>query len=420
MIMKLTNIGKAMLIRALDGDGIVFTDIEIGKGFLVDGENAVSLVEPVMCVGISAQINTENYTSLDIEWNNSQILEGFKITEVGVYAQDIDDNTKKVLYAVGIEDDETAQFIPAYDSQVIEIKNSIKVYVGDAENISAVISSSLEYVTREEFNLHNNNNANPHNVTKEQVGLGNVDNVSTDNLAPKFEESNSLLNINSGETLRVIFGKLKKAISSLISHINSNKNPHNVTLEQLEGAKKEHVHLQEDIKGVLRVGAGGTGKGIVAKGALLKGNGKSEIEELLGEGALYSSAYGYPEFGILPVNLGGTGVSSYEALNEKLRNSGVPRFAVGNYKGTGNVTTGVELEFPSPPQILVVSRKSHSLSAGHSGAGFFAVRDTEISNHIAFEWKDNSVRFWGREASTDNALYGCNSIGVDYEYFVIY
>ena len=56
---------------------------------------------------------------------------------------------------------------------------------------------------------------NPHGVTKEQVGLGNVPNVSTNDQTPSFEVPESRENLKSGEKLSVLFGKIGKFFNDL-------------------------------------------------------------------------------------------------------------------------------------------------------------------------------------------------------------
>ena len=59
------------------------------------------------------------------------------------------------------------------------------------------------------------NSGNPHNVTKSDVGLSNVPNVSTNNQTPTFTQASSRANIASGEKLSVIFGKIMKWFADL-------------------------------------------------------------------------------------------------------------------------------------------------------------------------------------------------------------
>lgn len=74
---------------------------------------------------------------------------------------------------------------------------------------------------------------NPHNVTKKDVGLSNVPNVATNDQIPTFTESTTLIKLTSGEKLSVAFGKISKAITDLINHIANKNNPHEVTKIQV-------------------------------------------------------------------------------------------------------------------------------------------------------------------------------------------
>ena len=80
---------------------------------------------------------------------------------------------------------------------------------------------------------HIGSTANPHNVTKSQVGLGNVPNVSTNNQTPTYTETTDLTALTSGEKMSIAFGKIAKAVSTLISHTGSTSNPHSVSKSQV-------------------------------------------------------------------------------------------------------------------------------------------------------------------------------------------
>ena len=74
-------------------------------------------------------------------------------------------------------------------------------------------------------------NTNPHALSPADIGLGNVPNVTTNNQTPTFTATVQNQELNSGETLTVLFGKLKKVVKSFIDHINTSisTNPHNTT-----------------------------------------------------------------------------------------------------------------------------------------------------------------------------------------------
>lgn len=66
---------------------------------------------------------------------------------------------------------------------------------------------------------HVGNKQNPHGVTKDQVGLGNVPNETTNDQTPTYPVPSEVAELSSGEKLSVAFGKIAKAVKSLISHL---------------------------------------------------------------------------------------------------------------------------------------------------------------------------------------------------------
>lgn len=86
---------------------------------------------------------------------------------------------------------------------------------------------------REDFDAHAASKANPHAVTKTQVGLGNVPNVSTNDQTPTYSESAALTQLSSGEKLSAALGKLARAVRSLMEHLANTANPHGVTKSQV-------------------------------------------------------------------------------------------------------------------------------------------------------------------------------------------
>ena len=90
-----------------------------------------------------------------------------------------------------------------------------------------------EEAVLEALDSHANNTLNPHKVTKKQVGLENVPNVKTNDQTPTFTEAAERANIESGEKITTIFGKIKKALTDIFAHISDTSNPHKVTKKQV-------------------------------------------------------------------------------------------------------------------------------------------------------------------------------------------
>ncbi len=100
-------------------------------------------------------------------------------------------------------------------------------------NIEAVEQLFTVTTNLDAARSHVDNKNNPHGVTKSQVGLGNVPNVTTNNQTPTYTAASSNAALSSGETLSTAFGKIAKAVSSLISHLANTSNPHSVTKSQV-------------------------------------------------------------------------------------------------------------------------------------------------------------------------------------------
>lgn len=250
-----------MLLRALSGDSIVFTSVKIGNGAMQTAATATDLSNPLLALTInSVQVNSNNAT-LSTRFNNASVTAGFRCTEVGIFVQDQDDSTSELLYAYGTQEEATADYIASSADSILETEMDFSIFISEAQNVSALINESMVYASKTEFEAHISNTNNPHNVSKEQINLGNVPNVKTNDQTPTYLTSASLTNLSSGEKLSVAFGKIAKSVSALIAHLVNKSNPHNVTAVQAGAAPKSHLHSATDItSGTFSVARGGTGK----------------------------------------------------------------------------------------------------------------------------------------------------------------
>ena len=102
---------------------------------------------------------------------------------------------------------------PAYEvSTAMSDLNSGEMITVAFGKIAKAVSTLISHVA---------NKSNPHSVTKNQVGLGNVPNVATNDQTPTYTEASNLSSLVSGEKTSVAFGKIAKAVSTLISHTTS-------------------------------------------------------------------------------------------------------------------------------------------------------------------------------------------------------
>lgn len=92
----------------------------------------------------------------------------------------------------------------------------------------------------DKLNLHTNNSNNPHNVTKIQVGLGNVDNTSDEDKPVSTAQKSAIEQAKSD--MNEVIERVGSDIESKIDvHSNSKNNPHEVTVEQIGAVSTEHL-----------------------------------------------------------------------------------------------------------------------------------------------------------------------------------
>lgn len=428
MTPNLTAGGKNLLLRALTGETINFTKIQLGNGLPQAAQDAISLSNPLLTVPLSSITIGDEYVTLTAAFSNGAVTSGFHITEAGFFAEDPDDPTKEILYAIGNEDESAADYIPDKGNRILEMQFDALIFVGDAENVTAAINSSLVYASKTEFDEHTENKQNPHNVTKAQVGLDKVPNVATNDQTPTYADTTTLATLTSGEKISIAFGKIKLAITSLINHLSNKENPHGVTASQVKAAAQSHTHAATDINsGTLSVLRGGTGLSSPTTGGLLKANGSSACTSLQGIGALYSTTTGNPVFGTLPVSMGGTGVTSMASLAANLINNGLTRIVTGSYAGNGSygASNPKSLTFTSPPQLILVMP---AYSTNPQNGGFIALHGvtslrsgglnddvtTNTSSQLYLTWSGNTVSWYGTAAAQQN-----NTSGTTYYYLAL-
>jgi len=262
------------------------------------------LVNPLIEIDISGFSKGSNYVSLTGAFDNTDVASTFNWSETGVFAEDEDGNEVLYAYCYTGDDYET---IPANNlGRTIHITLTVLVMIGDAQEVTATIGEGSIYITKEQFESHAKDYENPHNVTKEQIGLGNVENVAPEDMAIEYTIASSLAEPESGEKMDTFLGKVKRAINNLILHLQAS-NPHGITPSKIGAAATSHRHNATDITG-----------------------------------------------GVLPVSRGGTGASSLEALAASLApviGSGTAVF--GTYTGDGTTKRTISLGF-TPSALIVV------------------------------------------------------------------
>ena len=110
--------------------------------------------------------------------------------------------------------------------------NEAKAYTDAAKTALEKLIQDSDKVIKESLDAHIGNKSNPHNVTKAQVGLGNVQNLAPADMPVSTAQAAAIADAKAAGT---------KAQTDLNAHANRRDNPHNVTRAQLGLATTDQV-----------------------------------------------------------------------------------------------------------------------------------------------------------------------------------
>jgi hypothetical protein len=110
--------------------------------------------------------------------------------------------------------------------------NEAKAYTDAAKTALEKLIQDSDKVIKESLDAHIGNKSNLHNVTKAQIGLGNVQNLAPADMPVSTAQAAAIADAKAAGT---------KAQTDLSTHANRRNNPHNVTRAQLGLATTDQV-----------------------------------------------------------------------------------------------------------------------------------------------------------------------------------
>lgn len=177
-----TNVGTQKIAEAINNDSKV-NIVEFAVG---DGGGAYYKPTPIQ-KGLKNEMWRGSISACYINENSENVLViesvipsnvgGYTIREMAVF-----DEEGNMIAICNTPD---TQKVDISDGVIHELDLSLEIAVTNTESIQLVIDPNVINATKkdvrkieEKVNRHIENNENPHYVTKEQVGLGNVDNTA--------------------------------------------------------------------------------------------------------------------------------------------------------------------------------------------------------------------------------------------------
>lgn len=118
------------------------------------------------------------------------------------------------------------------NGDITKALNEAKAYTDAAKTALEKLIQDSDKIIKESLDAHIGNKSNPHNVTKAQIGLGNVQNLAPADMPVSTAQAASIADAKAAGT---------KAQTDLSTHANRKDNPHNVIRAQLGLATTDQV-----------------------------------------------------------------------------------------------------------------------------------------------------------------------------------
>ena len=136
----ITNLGTGLLARVMAGEGgLTFTRIVMGDGNMPGTQSPATMtdvVSPKATMSITKAAVGEGQTAvIGGRFDNTEVDEAFTWRELGVYAK-VGEDESDVLYSYGYTP--AGELIPAGGATVVEKLVDLVTYVGDVDELTAV------------------------------------------------------------------------------------------------------------------------------------------------------------------------------------------------------------------------------------------------------------------------------------------
>ncbi len=274
----LTNLGEELLAKVAAGHGqIEYVCMVIGNGSYSEEEKRhtalkeqTKLKEEKNRYAFSTVVIENKVVRLTALLTNQDPLtfaglvpEGYYINEVGIYAKEKDaDNSTAILYSMCVTASGTGQgdFMPEYNGHnrseitqdyILSVDDSIEISVN---MIGAVATAADLAQCKGDIGRHIKDFDNPHQTTKDQVGLSEVDNTPDIRKPVSVQQQDAIdaaYQQATGYTDQKIAGLINGAPSTLdtLGEIANAMTNNSSVVEALEisiGKKADVGHIHDD------------------------------------------------------------------------------------------------------------------------------------------------------------------------------
>ena len=146
-----TNFGKELMAKAVEGIKLEFSRVQIGSGALAEGadiEATTALVAPIKYTPISDLRANKERAYVSFQLTNSDMSSGFVFREIGLFAKDPDEGEILFAYANAGDDPEN---VPAPTESVVDYVMQLETVIDNDVEVTVNVDESLVFATRKEL-----------------------------------------------------------------------------------------------------------------------------------------------------------------------------------------------------------------------------------------------------------------------------
>ena len=224
----ITAAGLIVLAKGAAGQKITYTKIVLGDGYLEEGQTPRSLtdvVSPKATIDITkCVVNGDGTVSVGGVFTNDQTDDGFYYRELGLYAEDPDEEVGEVLYCYGNCGDLAEWIPPTGGATIVEKTIDIVTAIGTATNVTAYIPADA-YATKEDYETYKAIALAAQAIANEAIEIARQA-VQTAN-----EAKQATIDLNKAVTQNT--SKIQTLWDAVFSEITSN--PFQITFVDLSG-----------------------------------------------------------------------------------------------------------------------------------------------------------------------------------------
>ena len=226
MNFKFTTQGKRLQATLQAGQKLILTKAEGGETFSASPEALLSVQGKKLTLQVEQAVIEDSTAIIKLTLTNLEIQTRYRLRQIGIYAKT--DSVEEVLYIVG--QDEQGEEVPAITEKEVEYDYSLQISFDNAYEISCCsagndfakktyVKELLQKKVDAELHKHASDQNNPHNVTKQQLGLDKVDNTSDEEKEVTISPSETLIVSSAEDLLNDFMWDKKNKISKFFQGI---------------------------------------------------------------------------------------------------------------------------------------------------------------------------------------------------------